>query len=109
MTRKQAELRDERVKSELSAEVRRMLGADRVVDVRVTPRENFSGEPVIYVFVSLKSVNEVPSSALQKELTSRMFDLLEDLGDERSPRLSFDAPDDVFAEPEEIEFLDDDE
>lgn len=95
--------KDEDLKGELAAEVRRTLDPSRLVDVEVIARNNASDEPAFYVAVTVPTGKDRPSIAVQNQLVWRMWGILKAHDDERFPYLYFDALDDTYVELEAFE------
>lgn len=69
-----------------------------VADVSMASRDDATGEPSLFVTVSLKSGRDRPDAGKAIDMVKAMRDALFDLGDERFPYLSFRAPGDEEAE-----------
>ena len=91
MTTSMLSKRDARARSAIEAVIRAELArpsTQRIV-VTVTPRENYSGEPALYVLVVVSSEQEIPGEPEQNRLVVRMREALEKIDDFRFPYLYF--------------------
>ena len=55
----------------------------------ITPRQDHSGEPSLYVYVEMPTEADIPQNSKQNQLVAAMLTELESLGDERLPHLHF--------------------
>ena len=78
--------------------LRGLIDESVVVHVSVTPGDDATGEPSLFVTVHLRAGRDRPSAAKSIDMIKAMRNELFDIGDERFPHLSFSAPDDELSE-----------
>ena len=89
--------------SRIEAEIKRIvtdaLGPDLIEEIRVSARDDHSGEPAFYVGVTMRFGRDVPGPIKQNEINRELVVGLAELDETRFPYLFFDALDDE-REPE---------
>jgi len=81
--------RDAEAKAAIEAVVRKELAGTPLERIIVTPRENHSGEPALYVLVVVASEQAVPTEPEQNRLVAKMVEALEHIDEPRFPYLYF--------------------
>jgi hypothetical protein len=81
--------RDQRARGALETTVRDLLTSPSPKKVSVTARDNHSGEPALYVFVTMPTEKDIPGVAAQNRLVGDMLAALEQIDDERFPYVHF--------------------
>jgi hypothetical protein len=89
MTTKTQTRRDANAESAIKAVVSREMTGRPLERIIVTPRDNHSGEPALYVLVVVASEKDVPPEPDQNRLVGQMIDELEQIDDTRFPYLHF--------------------
>jgi hypothetical protein len=89
MTTKTQTRRDANAENAIKAVVNREMAGRPLERIIVTPRENHSGEPALYVLVVVASDKDVPPEPDQNRLVGQMIDELEQIDDTRFPYLHF--------------------
>jgi len=85
----------------IKATIERCMEKSAVDKVSVYSAEDHTGEPALFVTVRLKAGRRRPSGAKSIDLLKALRDELQDVGDDRFPYLTFSAPGDELAEPNE--------
>jgi hypothetical protein len=88
MTTQTRSNRDVKARSAIESVLRTelALSPERII---VTPRENHSGEPALYVLVVAASEQDIPGEPEQNRLVVRMIEALNEIDDSRFPYLTF--------------------
>jgi hypothetical protein len=81
--------RDQRARGVLETAVRDLLTSPSPKKVSMTARDNHSGEPALYVFVTMPAEKDIPGVAAQNRLVGDMLAALEQIDDERYPYVHF--------------------
>ncbi len=89
MTAKLKTRRDERARDALEAVIREALRSRQVAGISVSAHDNHTGEPALYVYVTMGSEAEIPDILLQNKLMQKMISALEQVEDDRFPYLHF--------------------
>jgi hypothetical protein len=89
MTTRVLSNRDAKARSAIEAVINTELAGLPPKRIVVTPRENYSGEPALYVLVVVSSEQDIPAEPDQNRLVVRMVDALEQIEDSRFPYLYF--------------------
>ena len=91
-------LKDLDAKRAVQKAIRGILAETKIEEINVGFREDHTGAPALFVTVSLKSGQASPSGTKLIDSIKAMTDSLLEIGDDRFPYLSFNAPEDNQAE-----------
>jgi hypothetical protein len=89
MTTQSLMTQDERARVALETAVGDVLQLPPPKDVSVAARDNHTGEPALYVFVTMPAEKDIPDVSAQRRLTIAMVAALEKIDERRFPYLYF--------------------
>lgn len=89
MTTQSLTTQDERARAALEATVGDVLRFPPPKGVSVAARDNHTGEPALYVFVTMPAEKNIPDVSAQRRLTIAMVAALEKIDDRRFPYAYF--------------------
>ena len=89
MTTKTLSNRDERARGAIESVLKAEMAALSPKSIFVTARENYSGEPALYVYVVVPSARDIPAEPEQNRLVVQTVAALEQIEDTRFPYLYF--------------------
>lgn len=98
MLQKQSETAAEKVLTEI---IRKQFDGSALDEIKIHSGIDHAGEQALFVNVRLKEGKKRLTPEKSVDLHLVMRDALQDIGDDRFPYLTFSAPDDNFAQPEE--------
>jgi hypothetical protein len=81
--------RDVQARSVIDSVLSAELAALSPKSIVVTPRDNHSGEPALYVYVVVASAQDIPGEPEQNRLVGQLISALAQIGDSRFPYLYF--------------------
>jgi hypothetical protein len=81
--------RDQRARGALETVIRDILRSPSPRRISVTARDNHSGEPALYVFVTMPAEKDIPAVSARNRLVGNMLTALEQIDDERFPYVHF--------------------
>jgi len=94
--------RNRQTERAIKAAIDRFMEKSAVDTVSVHSAEDHTGEPALFVTVRLKAGHRRPSGAKSIDLLKALRDALQDVDDDRFPYVTFSAPGDELAEPNEL-------
>ena len=89
MIRQLAQTRDQRATALIEDIVRRTLRSPAPTKVAVSARDNHSGEPSLYVNVTMTGEEHIPDIAMQNRLSGELLSALQANDDDRFPYVYF--------------------
>ncbi len=89
MTTQMLPTRDQRAHEVVETIIRRSLHSPAPKNILVSAHENHSGEPAIYIYVTMPEERNIPDVVTQNHLSSEIISALKQADDERFPYLSF--------------------
>ena len=87
--------RIDKIRAKLTEVVEQAIDKRLIDHMSIEAQDNQTGEPSIYVAITMKARNDAPKSREQSDLTHRLVLALEEMEDERFPYLYVLALDDV--------------
>ena len=102
--------RIDKIRTKLTKVVEKALDRKSIDEISIDEQDNQTGEPSIYVSITMKTVDDIPDVRRQGALTHNLVLALEDMEDARFPYLFIGATDDEMVDDEEeddeVEFED---
>ena len=89
MTTQLLPTRDQRARATVDAVIRRTLQSPAPNEIAVSARDNHSGEPALYVYITMPDEKHIPDIATQNRLSSELMTTLQDMDDDRFPYVSY--------------------
>lgn len=85
MTTQTVTSRDQRARATVDAVIRRALQSPAPREIAVSAHDNHSGEPALYVSVTMPDERDIPDIPTQNRLSSELLSSLREMDDDRFP------------------------